>query len=441
MPTVTAEILIILALTVLNAVFAMSEMAIVSSRRARLLQRVEGGDRGAKVALELAGSPDRFLSTVQVGITLIGILAGAFGGATLAEPLKNVLQGWPLAAPYAEGLALGIVVLVITYLSLVVGELVPKRLALAHPEPIASFVAPPIRFLSRIAAPLVAVLSASASGLLRLMGIKASSQTPVTPEEIMVMLSLGRQAGSVEASEQDLVARVFRLGERNVSSIMTPRTDMIWIDLNDPIGDSMRAMSSAGHTYFPACRGSVENVVGVVSIKAQWARMVRKQPPDLGAEVHPALYVPESMPALKLLETFKQKNRHVALAVDEYGGVSGLVTLNDVLEAIVGDIPTGDMTDSEPEATRRADGSWLLDGSITLDDLRDTLKLSETPREEGADYNTLGGFLMSHLGRIPNVTDTVEWNGWRFEIVDMDGHRVDKVLVQEPPPAPETESE
>lgn len=423
-----SELLIILALAVVNGLFAMSEIAIVSARRTRLQQRADEGDTGAKAALQLAESPDRFLSTVQVGITLIGILAGVFGGATLAREFNDIFSAAPWLAPYSHALSLTLVVALITFLTLVFGELVPKRLALIAPERIAAVVARPMQGLSRLAAPLVAVLSLSSSLVLRVLRIRPHHEPPVTEEEIKIMMAQGQQAGIFEKAEQDIVERVLRLGDRRVSSIMTPRNDIVWVDIDDSIGESMRAMTAAPHTYFPVCRGSVEQVVGLVSVKDQWIRMVSRQPPDLKATLQPPLFVPESVPALRLLEQFKQAGRHVALVVDEYGSVSGLVTLNDVLEAIVGDVP-GSVPPEERDIVLRPDGTWLVDGVVSIDRLLEACGLEPLDPEEREAFDTVAGLLMAKMGRIPSAGDTLTWNNARLEVMDMDGHRVDKVLV------------
>lgn len=432
MPNLGVEIAIILALTLLNGFFAMSEIAIVSSRRARLQQRASEGDRGAAVALELANSPDRFLATVQIGITLAGILAGAYGGATIAAHLAASLAQVSWIGSYAGAVALFVISIAIAFVQLIIGELVPKRIALSHAEQIAGFVSRPLRGMAWITSPAVAFLGISSRGLLQLLRLKPDENKTVTEDEIRIMMAEGRQAGVFEKAEQDIVERVFRMSDRRVSTIMTPRTDMVWIDIDDPIGDSMRTMCATDHTYFPVCRGSVENVLGMVSVKEQWARMVRRQPPDLAAGLVSPLYVPEATPVLKLLETFKQAGRHVALVVDEFGSISGLVSLNDVLESIVGDIPSSD-TDADPPAVRRADGSWLLDGMLSIDALKEHLNIAEIPGEKEGVFATLAGFVLSQLGHVPRVGETFEWNAFRFEIVDMDGHRVDRILAIPPP--------
>jgi putative hemolysin len=427
MADVTTEILVIFGLLVLNGLFAMSEIAIVSARKTRLQHRANQGDEKARVALQLASAPDYFLATVQVGITLVGILAGAFGGAVLADRLAAALARVPWLAHHSQGIALAIVVAGITYASVVIGELVPKNIALAHPEAIARAVARPMRWLSRIGYPAIAVLRGSSGGVMRLLRMRAVAPVPVSEEEFKIMLDQGARAGVFERVETTLVERVFRLGDRRVGSLMTPRTEITWVDTNAPIGESMRTMSAGGHTYYPLCQGNIDNVLGVVSVKNQWARMVHRLAPDLREGVVTVPFVPEAMPALKLLETYRLAGRHVAVVVDEYGGVAGLVTLADVMEALVGDIPSGEAHDDTAVVTRE-DGSHLIDGMLAVEEMQDILEMKELPGEPG-EYQTLAGFCMHQLGRIPRMADHFEWGGYRFEVVDMDGHRVDRVLV------------
>jgi len=428
MSPVFFQILFLLLLIVANGVFAMSEIAIVSARKVRLQQWANEGNARARAALELANAPNHLLSTVQVGITLVGIFAGAFGGATLAEPLAGLLRQVPFLAPYSQALSLGIVVLSITYLSLIVGELVPKRLALNSPERIAATVAAPMRALSAIAAPVVYLLSASTEAVLRMMGIKPSAEPQITEEEIKVLIEQGTEAGTFEVAEQDMVQRVFRLGDRRVNGLMTPRLEITWLDLEESPEENRHRMATSAHSRFPVCQGSLDNVVGIVQVKDLLARSLAGEPIELTASLQTPLFVPESMLALKVLELFKQSGTHTALVVDEYGVVQGLVTLNDILEAIVGDIPSIDDL-AEPQVVQREDGSWLLDGMLPVEEFLQLFEIEELPEEESGNYQTLGGFMISHLERIPSPADYFEWHGLRFEVMDMDGNRVDKVLV------------
>jgi putative hemolysin len=435
------ELLILLALLVANGLFAMSEIAVVSVSKARLQHRAEQGDAKAGAALELAQSPNLFLSTVQIGITLVGILTGAYSGVTIAEHVAALLRGVPLVGRHAETLGLGLVVLGVTYVSLI-GELVPKRLALHNPERIASAVARPMRALSVVAAPAVHLLSLSTDLILRLLGVRAQRESPVTEGEIRVLIDQGTRAGLFEEAEQDMVERVFRLGDRRVNALMTPRTEITWLDLDDEPAEILRQLAEAPYSRYPVGHESLDEVVGIVQVKDLLTQVLEGRPLDLKAALRHPLYVPETMRALKLMELFKQSGNHVALVVDEFNGVQGLVTFNDVLEAIVGDIPSPEDEES-PQVAEREDGSWLVDGMLPVDEFKDHFDLDELPGEERGDYQTLGGFVMMHIGRIPAAADHFVWDGLRFEVVDMDGNRVDKVLVsraEEPQEPPEGDS-
>ncbi len=420
------QILFVLLLIVANGVFSMSETAVVSARKARLQQRADEGDERARRALALSENPNIFLATVQVGITAIGILSGAFGGATIAGGLAARLEGIPALAPYADVLALGLVVLVITYLSLVVGELVPKRIALNDPEGISSLVAGPMSGLSRLSSPVVHILGASTDAALRLLRVRKSEEPPVTDEEIGVLLEQGARAGVFHPEEQELIESVFDFADDYVTALMTPRPDIVWLDLEDPAEENRRKMAESPYSRFPVCRGELDEVVGVVRAKDLLVGALTGRDRGLEGYLHPALFVPESTPALQMLEEFRRSGEHLALVVDEYGGTEGLVTLQDVLEAIVGHIPSVGEPD-DLRVVRRPDGSWLLDGTLPSDELGEVLGIEGLPAGDG--YQTLGGFVLSELGRIPDAGDRFEWGGYRFEVVDMDGRRVDKVLV------------
>ncbi|MFL5807635.1 MAG: hemolysin family protein [Roseiflexaceae bacterium] len=422
------ELLIILLLIVLNGVFAMAEMAVVSARKVRLQQWAEAGDAKARVALELAEEPTSLLSTVQIGITLIGILAGAFGGATVAHMLATQLNAVPLLAPYSEAIGFGIVVLITTYLSLVVGELLPKRLALNNPERIAVAVARPMRFLSKLASPAVWLLTFSTDALLRLLRVRPSTEPPVTEEEIKVLLEQGAEAGVFAEAEQEMIERVFRLGDLRVGMVMTPRTQMVWLDLDDPVEQNLRKILASPYAAFPVGRGTPDKIRGVVYAKDLLARVLTGQPIDLQAAVCPALFVPESMAAFRALHKFRETRSHLALVVDEYGGVDGLVTLTDLVEELVGDMPDLGET-GEQAVVQREDGSWLVSGRLPIDELKELLGVEYLPGEEAGRYHTLGGFVLTQLGHMPSVSEHFDWGGLRFEVVDMDGPRIDKVLV------------
>lgn len=426
---VGTEIVLVLLLLLVNGVFAMSEIAVVSARKARLQQRAEGGNAGARRALELAENPNRFLATVQVGITMVGILAGAFGGATIAEPFAEHLRGYPALAPYAEGLALGVVVLAITYLSLIVGELVPKRIGLNHPEGIAAAVAGPMHLLSRASAPLVALLTVSTDAVLRVLRIRRADEPPVTEAEIAMLLEQGTQAGVFEEAEQDIVERVFWLGDQRVASLMTPRRSAVWLDVDDPPAASRATMARHRFSRFLVCEGSLDRVLGMVEVKDLWAHALAGEPTDdLRGLLRTPLFVPESTRALRLLELFRESGTHLAVVVDEYGGVEGLVTLNDVLEEIVGDLARAGGP-AHPGVVRRDDGSLLVDGALLMDELRETAGLAERRTEDREEFRTVAGFVLTRLGRIPAPGDRFEAEGFLVEVVDMDGHRVDKVLM------------
>ncbi|MBD2451400.1 HlyC/CorC family transporter [Nostoc sp. FACHB-152] len=428
MSSMTSEILIILVLIIANGIFSMSEMAVVSARKVRLQQLANQGDVKARAALKLAESPNNFLSTVQVGISLIGILTGAFGGATIANRLAVYVKLIPLLAPYSEPVSFGLVVLIITYLSLIIGELVPKRLALNNPEKIAAFVAIPMRALAALASPAVHLLSASTELVLRILGIRPSEEPQVTEEEIRILIEQGTEAGTFEEAEQDMVERVFRLGDRPVSSFMTPRPDIVWLDLEDNPEENRQKMTENGYSRYPVCQGGLDNVLGIIPVTDLLARSFRGESLDLTVGLRQPVFVPESTRGLKVLELFKQTITHMALVVDEYGVIQGLVTLNDIMSEIVGDVPA-DPGENDPQAVQREDGSWLLDGMLPVDEFFELFEMEEWESDERGSYQTLGGFVITHLGRIPAAADHFEWQGMRVEVMDMDGNRVDKVLV------------
>ncbi len=423
-----AEVLILLLLIVANGVFAMSEIAVVSARKARLRSRADDGDAGARIALDLAENPNRLLSTVQIGITLIGIFAGAYGGATLAAPLGAYLERIPSLARFSSELALGIVVAAITFLSLIVGELVPKRIALLHPERIASAIARPMHYISVAATPLVELLSLSTDAVLRILGIRSPKEPPITEEELTTLIEQGTEAGIFEEEEQELVSRVFWLGDQRAASLMTPRHRLVWLDVEDSPEEIRAKLREHRFSRYPVCRGSVDRVIGMVDVRDLIARMAEGEPMDIRAVMRQPLFVPESIRALRLLELFRESGVHFAIVVDEFGGTDGLVTLNNLLEAMAGDL----VAQGEDRFVRRTDGSWLVDAAVTMDEFWEELELPERRAEERRDYNTLGGFVIARLGRIPAAGDAFEAFGIRFEVVDMDGRRVDKVLVSPP---------
>ena len=422
------QFVLVLLLIMINGVFAMYELAMVSSRKIRLQQRAEDGDKAAKAALDLIKHPNRLLSTVQIGITLVGIFSGALGGATLAEHLTPLIAKIPVLEPYSEGIALVLVVLTITYLSLVVGELIPKRLALSAPENIAAALAIPMRWLSKFASPVVWLLSVSTDLGVRLLGVKPTKEPPITEEEIKLLIEQGTQVGVFEEAEQDIVQSVFRLGDRRVDQIMTPHTEIVWLDLDDPLEENIQKALDARFTRFPVGEGSLDNVQGVLLSKDLLVESMKGNEIDLKSMLHSPLYVPESMPALIAMEEIRNSGLLSALVVDEFGGILGMVTPLDILKAIVGEIPHQG-ANQEPLIVQRADGSWLVDGLIQVDELKDILNIDMLPEEARIGYQTLGGLMMSRLGNIPSAGQYFDWEGVRFEVVDMDGRRVDKVMI------------
>lgn len=430
MPSTVIEIALIVLMVLANGLFAMSEIAVVSSRKARLQQRAEHGDAGAGAALELLESPNRFLSTVQIGITLVGILAGAFGGATIAQKVADWLSEVPVIGQYGEALGVVVVVLSITYLSLVLGELVPKRLALNDAERIAGLVARPMQTLALLTTPIVRILTASTDVVLRLIGAKPSAEPPISEEEIEILIEQGIQAGIFEQAEHDIVERVLDLDTRRSKAVMTPRTEIVWLDIEDPPDENWRKMADSDHSTFLVCQGSVDRVLGIVSVKTVWTSMLKSKDVDLRALLQPAAYVPENVPVLQLLKQIKETRQHLVIVLGEHGDVEGLITLKDIIEAIVGYLPSLEDKDGEAQVTQRDDGTWLIDGRLLMDDFKELFDIKgELPDEDRGSYQTLGGFIMSQLGRIPAATDHFTWQGLRFEVMDMDEHRVDKVLV------------
>ncbi|MEX8194702.1 hemolysin family protein [Comamonas guangdongensis] len=424
------EIAILFALICLNGLFAMSEIALVTARKTRMQKLIDEGDSGAAAAIKLGEDPTRFLSTIQIGITSIGVLNGIVGEAALAGPLENWLIQLGMAQKYADYLSTGLVVVLITYFSIVVGELVPKRLGQTHPEALARLVSRPINFLALATKPFVWLLSASTRGLLKLLGVKENSGAVVTEEEIQAILVEGRTAGVIESQEHTMVRNVFRLDDRQIGSLMVPRGDVVCLDIDDSFEANLQRIEQADHARFPVIRGDMNNIVGVLNPR-QWlassvrasggSRELKDQP------LQPALYVPETITGMELLDNFRTSDVHMAFVIDEYGEVQGIVTLKDLIEAI-----TGEFQPRDPEsswAVQREDGSWLLDGHIPVPELKDHLGLDAVPEEERGRYHTLSGMIMLLLGCMPSEADVVEWENWRFEVVDMDGKTLDKVLA------------
>lgn len=422
------DIGLILVLILINGIFAMSEMSLVSSGLARLQKLAAEKRAGARTALKLHQDPSRFLSTVQVGITSVGILSGALGEEALTEPLQRQLEVFPLLAPYAEPIALISTVIIITYFSVVVGELVPKRLALLHPERIAIAIARPMTALSTITGPLVWLLSTSSTLLLRLFGAHQPPQTTVTNEEIKLLMEIGAESGVFHASESHLVANVLKLDEQRVGAAMSPRQQIFVVDLNDNAETVRAKIADCPYTRAVICRGGLENVVGILQRSQLLQHVMAGKEPDILPILQPPLYVMESMTLSQLLEYFQEKHADLALIVDEYGDIEGLVTLSDVLKAIVGTLPS--RTNLDAEVVQRSDGSWLIDGGVAIQRMKTVIGIDgHLPGEVDSEYHTVGGFILFYLEKIPQVADAFEFGQWRFEIVDIDGTRIDKVLI------------
>jgi putative hemolysin len=430
------DLLLVLVLIVANGALSMSEIAIISARKERLQQWAETGNTKAGAALKLANSPNRFLATVQVGITLIAVLSGVFGGFKIANDLAEWLNLIPTLAPYSHGLAMSIVVLAISFLSLLIGELVPKRVALDNPERIAAFVSPAMNLMSSALSPVVRFLSASTDLVLRMLGLKASTELPITEEEIKLLISQGTVAGVFDEAEQVMVERVFRLGDRRVGVLMTPRKRVAWLDLNDPPEKIRRLITRSAYSCFPVCQGRLNHILGIVHVRDLLARSLTGGSLDLRAALKQPLFVLETTHVPRVLEMFKESGTHMAMIIDEYGTIEGLVTLTDIMEALVGHLSSANVRE-EPKIVQREDGSWLMDGLLPVDELKEMFRIKVLPEEKAGHYQTLGGFAMTHLKRVPAAGDHFECCGLRFEILDMDGHRVDKVLIEQlvqPPP-------
>jgi magnesium and cobalt exporter, CNNM family len=418
----TTEIIIILAIILVNALFVLSEMSVASSRKARLQQHINQGDRRAETVLHLIEKPNLFLATVQIGITLVGVFVGAVGGARLAAPLSSLLASVPALAPYAPALALAIVVISITFVSMVLGELVPKRIALHNPERIAALLAGPMILISRLFKPFVWILGKITDFILKLLGIQPGTEPPVTEEEIQLLIDQGTQAGVFEEAEHDMVEGVFSLADQRLYSLMTPRPDIVWLDISDSVEEIRQKLAENNFSRFPVRQGSLDAIVGIVKARDLLVQSLNNEPIILKNLLKPAFFVPETMFASRALEVLKEKGTDMLLVIDEFGALQGLLTITDILEEIV-----GEMEIEEPQATQRQDGSWLLDGMLEVDEFKEIFHLPLLPHED--EYETLSGFVMVSLGRVPQPADRFEWHGLNFEVMDMDGRRVDKVLV------------
>jgi putative hemolysin len=436
------EIILLIALIIVNALFAMSEIALLTSRRARLARMAEEGDSAAKVAVKLGEDPTGFLSTIQIGLTSIGILNGIVGEAALAKPFALWLQNIGVAQRVAEIGSTVVVVLVITYVTIVIGELVPKRLGQINPEGVARLVARPMDMLSAISRPFVYLLSTSTTLILGLFGQRDAKGPSVTEEEIHALLVEGSEAGVIEKDEHEMVRNVFRLDDRQIASLMVPRADIVWLDLTRPVEENLLLMAESDHSRFPVCRGGFDDILGIVAAKQMFNQTLRGGPPDLTKRLQAPVYVPESLTGMELLAQFRTSGTQMVFVIDEYGEVQGLITLQDLIESVTGEFQPKNKEDAW--AVQREDGSWLLDGLIPLPELKDRLGLKTVPEEDKGRYHTLSGMLMLLLGRLPGTGDITPWEDWTFEVVDLDGKRIDKVLaarLPEPGEAPADEPE
>lgn len=425
------DVLLLCLLIVVNGIFAMSEMALAAARKARLQALAEAGDAGARAAMDLHDNPTRFLSTVQIGITSIGVLNGIIGEAAFSRPVGQWIEGFGVAPRAADLSATALVVVAITFLTIVFGELVPKRIGQLYPEAVARVVSRPMQMLAFAARPFVRLLSWLTDATLRLTGLNRKSAQSVTEEEIAAVLEEGSEAGVIEDQEHRMVRNVFRLDDRSISSLMIPRSDIVWLDVDAPRNDVLTTVADSTHSRFPVCRGSLDDVVGVVSARQLLDQLARTGTMDLQAALGQPTFVPETLNGMELLQTFRGADLSLAFVVDEYGVIQGLITPHDVLEAIAGEFKPHSAEDAW--AVQRVDGSWLIDGMIPLPELKDRLALKELPEEDRGRYNTLAGMVMLLLGRVPKTADAVDWSGWRLEVVDMDGKRVDKVLASVSP--------
>lgn len=433
MSEISTELFILLLLLLANGVFAMAEIAVVSARKARLKQLSDEGSESAKTTLALANEPTRFLSAVQVAISLLTVLQGAFTGASFGEKLAPLFAqiSW-LSAENAYKVAFGVSVVGVTFASVVVGELIPKRLGLTNPEKVAMILGPMVKSLTWVFLPVVSLLTFVTESLLKLFGVKQQKETPVSEEEVNILIEQGRLAGVFNKTESEMVAGVLELDQLPVTALMTPRPKIVFINLDDPEEASWRKIVASGHSHFPVFQGSRDQVVGMVSVKALWAHSAIGLTTNLKNLLVQPLVVPETMNSIQLLEAFKKSSKHIALVSDEFGAIQGLVTLIDVLEAIVGDLPAQGRRQAA-SMKQREDGSWLVDATLSTDELKTLLQVDELPHEEEADFQTLGGFVMTHFGRIPAAGDYFDHAGWRFEVMDMDRHRVDKMLICKTP--------
>ncbi|MDP1579475.1 MAG: hemolysin family protein [Candidatus Didemnitutus sp.] len=441
MPSVTTELLVIALLLTINGLFALAETALISSRKSRLKTLADHGNARARLALAQTENLTRFLSTVQLGVTLTSIFAGAYAGAVIAGHFNAwLLALWPAAADYTAAISFITIVLGITFVTIVLGELVPKRLALANPERWAIALAHPMRLFGNATAPFMWLVTLCTDALTKLLGARAQPKTTITDEEVATLIDQGLTAGVFHKDEKAMVEGVMALDRCPITALMTPRPKMVWLNVEDADEVNWRKIVASGHSHFPVCEKHRDNILGMVHIKALWAHAAFGLPTNLRHLVTPAGMVSEKASAIQVLEQFKKTGKHTALVTDEFGSIQGMVTLIDVLEAIVGDLPDPQRR-AQPEAKRRDDGSWLVDATLAIGEVKQLLKTKTLPGEAQADFQTLGGFIVTQFGRIPAAGDYFDWNGWRFEVVDMDSHRVDKVLLGRTPSGQPTTSQ
>lgn len=426
---ITLEIFIIIVLIILNGLFSMAEFALVSVRKVRLQQMAERGEKRADTALSLSEDPNTFLSTIQIGITLVGILAGAFGGAAIAKEIEGSFTIIPVLEPYAGIISLFVVVLIITYFTLVFGEIIPKRVGLVYPEQISVIAAGPIIIISKIFGPINKLASLTTDAVLWIFNSHSPQDPVVTEEDITSLLEEGTQAGVFNEAEQELVESAFRFGDREVVTLMAPRPEVVYLDLEDSFEENKEKILASGHTRYPICQGGLDSVMGVISIRDLWSQMASGNEPNLKLLLQEALVIPEHITALRLLELFRTAKTPLAIIMDEYGSVAGIITLHDLLEAIVGDLSTVDQPDEEPGIIEREDGSWFIDGMVPAEELRELLGLKSLPEEDEGVYRTAAGFVMAELGKIPIPGDHFIMDGIKFEVADMDKRRIDKIIV------------
>jgi len=431
MNDLSMQLIALVLLLLINGFFAMSEIAVVVSRRAKLKQLAEAGSRAAQKALTLSESPGRFLSAVQVGITLVGVLMGALGGARLTDELALIISPIPFLGTYADTISLTLIIAAITYLSVILGELVPKQIALSNPESIASGIAPIMTRFTILAKPLVDLLDYSGGAILRMLGIKATEETRVSDEELRILLDQGLNTGVFNREEKKMVEGVLELDELAVRDIMTPKSQVVYLNMEDTDEHNWRRIAASGHSHFPVYQNNRDNVIGVVSVKALWANLSLAGKAELKPLVTSPLIVPASMPAPSLIREFKKSGRHLALVVDEYGATEGLVTLNDFMEAIVGELH--EKEHRRPQVRRREDGTWMVDAQIDVADAREKIGFPELlPGEEDGEFQTLAGYILHERKQVPVEGEKFHWQGWAFEVADMDRHRIDKILILPP---------